>query len=417
MFSEKFGHEPDGPNPQWEAKLAREASGERVLDLTGSNPTLAGIPYPAGIPALLDRPSVMRYEPSPKGHPGARRAVAGYYAARGRIVDPEDLVLTASTSEAYSFLFKLLCDPGDEILIPSPTYPLFDALAGLEHVKLVRYPLLHEQRWRADFTFLRSVVSTRCKALILVHPNNPTGHLTDREEIRAYLDFAAEYGLALIVDEVFRDYLLGERPYESIESIGSNESPAATGPLVFTLNGFSKSLGLPQMKLGWIHVGGAPVAVRTALGHLEWIADAFLSVNTPIQAAAEDLLGLDFAIQTGILSRVKRNLSVADEMVNGKAANSILGMPGPAGTSGKTGAARLLNPEAGWYAILELQSPIDDEAFALELLMRRGVQVHAGHLFGFGDGCRLVLSLLGPEAEFREGMRIILDFAKESAHG
>jgi alanine-synthesizing transaminase len=389
MFSDKFGREPGGMNPHWTAKTALEAAGTAILDLTRSNPTLAGIPYPDGLSSLLDRPEMLRYHPDPKGLPEARRAVAGYYASRGRIVDPDHLILTASTSEAYAFLFKLLCNPGDEILIPSPTYPLFDALAELENVKLVRYPLRRERmeggRWRADFGFLRTLISTRCKALILVHPNNPTGHLTDAGEVRAYLDFAAEHGLALIVDEVFRDYVLGARAYHSVES---------DGPLVFTLNGFSKVLGLPQMKLGWIHAAGREASA--ALGHLEWIADAFLSVNTPVQAAAADLLASEHAIQSAILARVERNLSVAIEVA---------------------GPERILSPDAGWYLILELESGLDDEAFALDLLNKHHVHAYAGHLFGFEEGCRLVLSLLGPEAEFREGLERIIAHSENTAHG
>lgn len=390
MFSKTFGSGPEGLNPQWEAKLALEASGAGVIDLTGSNPTTAGLPYPADIPALLDRPSVLRYEPTPQGSPDARRAIAAHYASMGRKIRPEDLILTASTSEAYSFLFKLLCNPGDEALIPSPTYPLFDTLAGLERVNLIRYPLRLSTRWHADFGFLRSLISTRCKALILVNPNNPTGHLADADEIRAYLDLAREYGLALIVDEVFSDYLLGDRPFLPILS---------DGPLVFTLNGFSKMLGLPQLKLGWIHVAGSREPVKAALGHLEWIADAFLSVNTPVQAAAGDLLGLRKTIQAGILARVESNLATALEMT-GTARN-----------------ARLLRPEAGWHAVLELAVPHGDEAVSLDLVRRHGVYVHSGHLFGFEEGCRLVLSLLGPEADFREGLRRILAYSEEASNG
>ncbi|MDB5049621.1 MAG: aminotransferase [Fibrobacteres bacterium] len=390
MFSDRFESGPAEPNPQWEAKLSREASGGEVIDLTGSNPTVAGIPYPQGIPALFDRPSIMRYRPAPQGSPETRAAISAYYATRGRLVRPEDLILTASTSEAYSFLFKLLCNPGDEVLIPSPTYPLFDALAELEHVKLVRYPLRLTARWKADFGFLRSLVSTRSKALILVNPNNPTGHLTDAEEIRAYLELADEYGLALIVDEVFRDYLLGERPFLAVES---------SGPLVFTLNGLSKMLGLPQMKLGWIHVAGADSAVRAALDHLEWIADAFLSVNTPVQEAAGDLLKLDHSIQTAILARLRANLATAGKL----AAGSV--------------HVRLLHPEAGWYLVLDLLVPLDDETFAQDMVEAHNVYAYPGHLFGFEEGCRLVVSLLGPEAEFREGLRRIVARAKEAADG
>lgn len=394
MFSARFSAAPEGPNPLWAARQAREAAGLPILDLTVSNPTSVGIPYPDTLPSLLARASVPAYRPDPKGDAGARAAVSAYYAARGRAVPPENLVLTASTSEAYAFLFKLLCDPGDEVLIPTPSYPLFDALAELEHVALVPYPLKAGARWRTDFQALRGMISTRCKALILVNPNNPTGHMADAEEIRGYLDLAEGYGLALIVDEVFRDYALGDRAFLPVES---------AGPLVFTLNGFSKSLGLPQLKLGWIQVAGEPESVRRALAHLEWIADAFLSVNAPVQAAAGELLRLDGAIQTAILSRLHANLGMAESI----AARFCAERPG---------LGRVLRPEAGWSLILEMESAREDEDFALELLDRRGVYVHPGHLFGFASGCRLVVSLLGPEREFRDGLEGIFAHAREDSH-
>lgn len=397
MFSRRFGNDPESPNALWEMRMGQEAAGRSILDLTLSNPTLAGLPYPPGIPSRLGRAGIMEYRPDPRGSLAARQAVSDYYASKRRTVRPEDLVLTASTSEAYSFLFKLLCDPGDEILIPSPTYPLFDTLAGLEHVELVRYPLRMPSaegnggvRWRADFGFLRRQISTRCKALILVNPNNPTGHLCDAEEIGAYLELAAEYGLALIVDEVFSDYVLGDRPFVPILS---------DGPLVFTLNGFSKLLALPQLKLGWIHATGAIDAVRSALGHLECIADAFLSVNTPVQLAAGDLLRSAGAIQDGVRARLRANLAIAESL------------------SGTTSRLRMLRPEAGWYAVADVAGRWQDEAFALALLERHHVYAHPGHLFGFETGCSIVISLLVPEADFREGLLRMAALAGEDPIG
>jgi alanine-synthesizing transaminase len=379
MFSSRFLQSASEASPLWETLQSLRHSEKNVIDLTIANPTQAGLPYPESIPSLLAS-GVFPYRPSPQGDPAARQAISDYYRGRGRDCAPEDLLLTASTSEAYSFLFKLLCDPGDEILIPSPTYPLFDALAELEHVKLVRYPLrLREEagapRWEADFSFLGSVISTRCKAVILVHPNNPTGHLARPEEISAYLSLAAEYGLALIVDEVFSDYALGRTAFSPILS---------NGPLVFTLNGLSKLLALPQLKLGWIHVAGEAAMAAAAKSHLEWIADAFLSVNTPVQAACPALLGLREAIQGPILARLQANLAAAAAM------------------AAASPRARLLAPEAGWYVIVEVTGGGDDEAFCLGLLKERGVYAHPGHLFGL-DGCRIVLSLLAPEEEFARG--------------
>lgn len=394
MFAGKFRRWQEGHNTHWETRLAMQASGLAILDLTGSNPTTAGLDYPPGIPSLLNRPEALLYEPDPRGRLEARQAVAGYYASRNRQVRPEDLLLTASTSEAYSFLFKLLCDPGDEILVPSPTYPLFDSLAELEHVNIVRYPLRFgppgsgAPRWRTDFGFLRSIVSTRSKALILVNPNNPTGHMADEEEMRAFLGFAADFGLALIVDEVFCDYALGERRFEAMKS---------DGPLVFTLNGFSKTLGLPQFKLAWIHAAGE--ASKAALERLEWIADAFLSVNTPVQSAAGNLLRLAVPIQAAITARLRANLDSAVILAAGSR------------------NAGILVPEAGWYAVFEAKGAEDDEAFALRLLRERGVYALPGHLFGIEDGCRLVVSLLVPESDFREGFRRMLACAGEDADG
>jgi aspartate/methionine/tyrosine aminotransferase len=420
MFSARFADESQVPNPLWTARRAREEAGLPILDLTRTNPTDAGLPVPSGLPALLARPDILRYRPHPKGLPAARQAVAAYLSAsvampgRTRPVEPEDLVLTASTSEAYGFLLKLLCDPGDEALIPSPSYPLFDALASLERVDLVPYSLRHEpatERWAPDFAALRNLVSTRTKALILVSPNNPTGHIASPGELRGYLDLARDYGLALILDEVFSEFLLPPAP-------GRRAAPAqgpppfhpseSDGPLVFTLNGLSKLAGLPQLKLGWIHVGGAPAAARRALDHLEWIADAYLSVNTPVQEACGDLLAQAPALRAPIQIRLAANLAVA---------TTLLASGGPGEL-----ALRMLRPEAGWSLVLQVPGvgtgPDADEAFAIALLGSRGVHVHPGQLYGFEDGdVHLILSLLTPEADFREGLARLLAFHRERIHG
>lgn len=416
MFSRRFAHTPES-NPLWEALQARRSSGAPVHDLTRSNPTEAGLTYPSDLPSLLARPDVLLYQPTPKGLPEARRAVAGYLAPRA--VDPEDLLLTSSTSEAYAFLFKLLCDPGDEVLIPTPTYPLFDALAELDHVELIRYPLRRlpgadgaAVRWRADFPFLENLVSTRTRALILVSPNNPTGHIADPAEIAGYLRLAREHDLALIVDEVFSEYVFG----------GSGCPPILSdGPLVFTLNGLSKLAGLPQLKLGWIHVSGEPSRVRAALSHLEWIADAYLSVNTPVQAACADVLARAPAIRRTITGRLESNLE-AGLRITGKASSRV----------------RALKPEAGWSLVIEINRnaggvspsgigaadtdpgvgkdlPMDDGAFALGLIERAGVHLHPGHLFGFEeepDRIHLVASLLTPEAEFQAGLQGLIRYTE-----
>ncbi|HLP43591.1 MAG TPA: pyridoxal phosphate-dependent aminotransferase [Fibrobacteria bacterium] len=402
MFSARFAAADHEPSPLWRALEAARARGDKVLDLTLSNPTAAGISYPGDIPALLDRPEVLLYRPDPRGLLPARQAVAARLATQGFPGGPENLLLTASTSEAYGFLFKLLCDPGDEVLIPSPTYPLFDTLADLEHVSLIRYPLRHTAgAWRADLGMLQNLVSTHTRALILVEPNNPTGHTLSPEEAEACLELAWEHDLAIIVDQVFSAYMLGVPPRPPLAARVAD----GRGPLVFTLDGLSKLAGLPQLKLGWIHAAGPADRVKEALGHLEWIADAYLSVNTPVQAACADILAHSKPIREAIRRRLKTNLETAFRDVS---------------PMSPTGRVRPLRPDGGWSLVLEIESgSADDEAFALGLLQNRGVYVHPGHLFGFPDIAgrfHLVLSLLTSEADFAEGLRRIQEHA-EGIHG
>jgi alanine-synthesizing transaminase len=403
MFSDRFSLHSSGLNPQYAAKVAIEAAGQTIIDLTQSNPTKQNFLYPANIPSLLNRHSVLEYTPHPKGLPETRTAISDYYKSRGRSYSPEDIVLTTSTSEAYAYLFKLLCNPGDEMLIPSPTYPLFDSLAELENISLVRYPLKliarqkfientrgtvpnsQSLQWEADFKFLKNSVSTRTKALILVNPNNPTGHSCTSAEIQTYLELAHEHNLALIVDEVFCDYILAEKPHLPVLS---------PSPLVFTLNGFSKLLGLPQLKLGWIHVGGKPSDVNTALNLLETIADTYLSVNSPVQLAAPDLLKLAGFMQGTILDRLKKNSQIAKDLLTG---STCIGYN---------------HPDAGWSLVLQIKCSLDDETFALDLLKTKNILVHSGHLFGFESGCFIVISLLGDPEEFAIGLSQIVAFAE-----
>ena len=265
----------------------RRAAGARILDLTLSNPTQAGFAYPdAEILAALAAPALLRYEPEPRGLPAARAAVAAYYAARGESVDADDVLITASTSESYALLMKLLAEPGDEILVPAPSYPLFDVLAALESVSLVRYPLEHApgRGWRIGREALERALSPRTRAIVVVHPNNPTGSYVQADE-RAWLEaLCARRGLPLIADEVFLDYGRG----------AACEASFATtqGALAFALSGLSKLAGLPQLKLGWIALAGPGLLRREARDRLEFIADAYLSVGAPVQHAAASLLGL-----------------------------------------------------------------------------------------------------------------------------
>ncbi len=350
-------------------------SGRVLLDLTESNPTRVGIPYPPDvIHALADRGST-RYEPSPLGLSRARIAVARTYEHAGVAVDPSAVVLTASTSEAYAFLFKLLCDDGDEVLVPEPSYPLFEHLARLEGVRLVPYPLMYDGEWYVDVTALRAAIRGVTRAIVVVHPNNPTGSYLKRDELEAL----AATGLAIVSDEVFAPYPLADDPRRVRSAL------EASGVLVFALGGLSKMAALPQMKLAWLVVGGPSSLVREALDRLELISDAFLSVNTPVQHAAPVLLASRHLAADAIRARLARNLAEAARLVAGTAVS-------------------LLKVEGGWYATLRLPRTESEEAWALRLLREDSVYVHPGHFFDFSEEAYAVTSLLTPEPAFAEGI-------------
>lgn len=387
-FSNRLQSVESGLNPLAAALASARAHGESVLDLTQSNPTTAGLRYPdAEISEAISGDAILTYRPSPQGLRSAREAICRYYADRGRQMDPDDLILTASTSEAYSFLLKLLCNPGDEVGIPTPSYPLLDYLADLEGVRLRTYPLHYGEpgpRWHTDSATLDKLPGGPLRALILVNPNNPTGSLLTGAETSWCLDWAGQHHAALVVDEVFSDYCLDGRVYQPV---CSDEG------LVLTLNGFSKILGLPQLKLGWIHIGGASSLKERARHLLEIIADTFLSVNTPVQVATRRLLALRNDIQTQIHRRLRENLRRLEIAVAGCTELS------------------LLPPEAGWYAVLALNTVASEEAVALTLLRKYGVYVYPGEFFGFVAGCHLILSLLTPDEEFEAGVGRIMDYA------
>ena len=337
---------------------AKRSTGAKVLDLTGSNPTTAGIVYPPGIVETLADARALRYDPEPFGLFMAREAIAGEYAVRA-----DRVILTASTSEAYSWLFKLLCDPGDEVLIPRPSYPLFEHLAGLEAVRARAYSLFFDHGWFIDFHTLRGAINERTRAIILVNPNNPTGHFLRRHERDELLTLAARSGVAVISDEVFREYPLGAHA-DSVRTLDCAGDGAGEG-LVFTLNGLSKSLGLPQMKLGWITASGDDRIVKEALSRLEIVADAYLSVGTPVQCALPALLKLRHPVQDAILDRLRNNLATLD-----------------------ASGVRTLPVEGGWTAVV---CGIPD---ALELLRDHDILVQPGYFYDFEDSSRTVISLL-----------------------
>jgi alanine-synthesizing transaminase len=364
---------------------AKRRRGAEILDLTESNPTRAGFSYPEDLLAVLDQREALRYEPSALGLPAARAAVAADYARRGYPVDPDRLALTASSSEAYAFLFKLVADPGDAVLVPRPGYPLFDYLAGLESVEPLPYPLVYDGRWRIDVSALSAAVTPRTRAVVVVNPGNPTGSFLEREEAERLHGLAAERGLALVSDEVFADYAWTDDP-ERVLSL------AADGPaLAFSLGGLSKSCGLPQLKLGWIAVSGPEALRREALSRLELVADTFLSVSTPVQVAAGALLARRPELQGPIRERVRRNRA---------ALVSSLGPGSP---------ATLLGSEGGWYAVLQVPATVSEEERVVRLLEEKDVLVHPGYFFDFPREAYLVLSLLPPPTVFDRAMPRIAD--------
>lgn len=359
--------------------------GVPLLDLTESNPTRCGFAFDtqAVLEALTD-PRALSYEPDPRGLLFARRAVADYYAERGITLDPSQIFLTTSTSEAYSFVFRLLADAGDNILAPQPSYPLFDFLAGLNDVGIVPYPLIYDQGWQIDFPMVEKRLDPRARAILVVHPNNPTGSFVRRRELDALLAFCRSRSLALVADEVFADYSWAADP----RRVASHA--AVTEALTFTLSGLSKISALPQMKLAWLVVNGPPELLRSALARMEIIADTYLSVSAPLALALPRLLETRRALQLQILERVTSNLKLLDAQLTSRQPVSRLVV------------------EGGWYVILRLPSIRTDEEWAMELAGKDGVLVHPGHFFDFASDGYLVVSLLPKPETFQEGITRIL---------
>jgi aspartate/methionine/tyrosine aminotransferase len=358
------------------------AEGVQLCDLTASNPTHCGFAYDAAsLLAPLNNPAALHYEPNPKGLGSAREAVSLYYRDHGATVDPEQILLTASTSEAYSFLFRLLCDPGDEVLIGQPGYPLFDFLARLDDVRLVPYELFYDHGWHLDLEALRRSVTPRSRAVVIVHPNNPTGHFTRQADRTALEALCREHALALIIDEVFLDYAL---PGHAVESFATGSHPVP----VFVLSGLSKVAALPQMKAAWI----ACFAPAEALQRLEVISDTFLSLSAPIQCALPAWLAGRAAPQQQIRQRLQANLATLDAIL------------------GRQILVTRLEVEAGWYAVLRVPGLQPEEQTTLELLLHRGVVVHPGGFYGFSGQGWLVVSLLPPELDFRKGIEAIVEY-------
>jgi len=382
MFADRTNWNLD-TNHLTEALARHRAIRRPLLDLTASNPTECGFDY--------DRPAIMRalsdadaldYKPDPKGLETARQAVAAYYAARGNEVSIENILLTTSTSEAYSFVFRMLCNPGDELLIPTPSYPLFEFLADIQDVKLVRYPLVYDYHWQIDFHALEQAVTSRTRGAIVVHPNNPTGHFCKPEDLTRLNEVCSARQMALIADEVFLDFVLtGAQPL----SFATN-----TGALTFTMSGLSKISGLPQMKTAWLITTGPEHLRKQALARLEVIADTYLSMNAPMQLATPVFLEQRRGFQKQLMTRVRRNLSELDRQLAGQKSCSRLRM------------------EGGWNTVLRVPATRSDEELAIELLATRDVYAHPGHFYDFPSNGYLIVSVITPEPEFAKGIERLL---------
>ncbi len=370
------------------AHRLRAQAGLPIADLTASNPTRCGFAYPAHLLQALAQPQALHYDPQPRGLLSARQAVCRYYAEAGASIRPDHVILTTSTSEAYSFLFRLLCDPGSEIVVPQPGYPLFDFLAVLDDVTIKSAPLLYDHGWQIDPMAFRCAITPRTRAIVLVHPNNPTGHFTKPWEAAELARLCREFQLSLIVDEVFLDYSLGETARTFAHGL--------MGVPVFVVSGLSKIAGLPQMKAAWIVAAGPEAA--SALDRLEVIADTFLSMNAPIQAALPVWLEGRIAIQEQIRSRVAANLATLDRQ--------LTHLP----------ALTRLTVEGGWYAVLRIPALDPDEHTVLALL-ERGVWVHPGYFFGMPEAGWLVVSLLAPAEEFSVGAAALVDYLRTHQSG
>lgn len=362
----------------------RRRKGLPILDLTESNPTHAGFAPGNEILAAFQDGRSLTYDPDPRGPLKAREAICQYYAGSGVRVSPEQIFLTTSTSEAYSYLFRLLADPGDHILVPQPSYPLFDFLAGLNDVRAVSYPLCYDGRWRIDTDAVREKWNVRMRAILVVHPNNPTGSFVSTDETAALIRCCRERRTALIADEVFLDYAFVR------ETRSASTHAAISEVLSFTLSGLSKISALPQMKLSWIVASGPADILKTALERLEVIADTYLSVSVPLAYALPALLDRAKVIQPQIMDRLQSNLRWLDEALDRHPGLSRLEL------------------EGGWYAILKMPAAMDDEECVLELLAHEGVIVHPGHFYDFNTNGYLVLSLLTNAVDFSEGVTRIL---------
>lgn len=371
------------PNALSRAAAAKRRRGVAVTDLTESNPTRVGFSYPSSLLAVLADPQGLAYDPQPLGLWPARAAVAADFRRRGIVISADRVALTSSTSEAYALLFKLLCDAGDAVLVPRPSYPLFEHLTRLEAVTAVPYDLEYHGTWRIDIDSVRRAANARVKALLIVSPNNPTGSFLHREDLAALADLSATNDWPIIGDEVFADYALDPAP-------SAIHVMAASDVLTFSLGGLSKSAGLPQVKLGWIGVGGPAAKVDAALAAYEIVADTYLSVSTPVQVAAPSLIEQGALVRAQILARVRQNLVTLR--------SHAAAFP----------AVNVLPVEGGWSVVLQVPAVRSEDALALELLEMDDVLVHPGYFFDFAREAYMVVSLLPPPAVFEKAVGHVL---------
>jgi alanine-synthesizing transaminase len=371
------------------ALAAHRAAGKPLTDLTVSNPTECEFQYDedAILNALRNR-AALKYEPNPRGLAVARDAVAKYYAERGAVVSTDDTFLTTSTGEAYSYVFRTLCNPEDEVLVPEPSYPLFEFLADIQDVRLVRYPLVYDYGWQIDFHALEQAITPRTRGAIVVHPNNPTGHFCKAEEMRKLNEICASRGIAIIADEVFLDFALADKRHATFA--------ANAGALTFTMSGLSKICGLPQMKAAWLIVSGSGSRKAEAVARVEVIADTYLSPNAPIQWALPAFLEHGREFQAQLLGRVNENLAELDRQL------------------ARQKLCSRLEVEGGWSAVIRVPATRSDEELVLELLTAKGVYVHPGHFYDFPSEGYLVVSLITPLLAFARGMGAVLSIFKSS---
>jgi alanine-synthesizing transaminase len=378
------------PNRLWETRQLLQRQGVPLIDLSESNPTRAGFAWPDDLLAPLGGPAGLTYAPDPRGLATAREAVAGELRRHGAAVDPRHVVLTASTSEAYAFLFKVLCDPEDEVLVPVPSYPLFEILGRLEAVRVLPYPLDPHGGWAYDPAAIAARVTPRTRAVIVVSPNNPTGTVLTSPEVAALSAMCAAHGLVLVADEVFADYRFDD-------SRGPACVLAESTCLAVSLGGLSKAVGLPQLKLAWMAVSGPEGRRSELIAALELVADSFLSVGTPVQVALPHLLNRGDLVRRQIRDRLSHNLSTLRRQL--AAAPAI----------------QLLEPSGGWTAVLRVPATRTEEALALDLLERSHVVVQPGYFYDFPYEAWLVISLLVEPAPFAQGLeRIVAASSAES---